>query len=265
MHIIASFSTLLSIVAYLGFYSRLNYVPSRSEDLSDSKANVLIILLALKEQLGLIRRFFRTFRFLDAFNSAYTLASSRSMGSMPLVMALDIMARTFNGMYLLLETATLLDAMKIEGLRLLTPELEGLLKTESQRSWFLALVSGGTSCAVVLYKDQLQRASLKHLFKKEQPEKSGHVGEDDSTGNHNGSVSPSQKAQIDRRMKDLDRRRIALARKLTANCFDLALPGSVIGWIPASSGTVGVCMFVTSILTGWDVWERCGREVPSVP
>jgi hypothetical protein len=46
--------------------------------------------------------------------------------------------------------------------------------------------------------------------------------------------------------------------------LDMPLPGSIISWIPASEGTVGLLMLTTSFLTGVDVWERCGREVGRV-
>lgn len=250
------------MVTYFTFHGRQVGASTTLEKLSDDKARLLQILLALQGQLGLTRRCFRTFRFLDAFHSAYRLAFSRSVGSMPLVMVLDTMARTFNGMYLLLETATLIDAMKIEGLRLLTPDFESFLKIESQRSWFLALVSGGLSCAVALHRDRAEKASLKRFLEDGLPEKDENDWENaPPADNSSESMSPPRRVQVNKRIDDLDRRRFALTRKLMANCFDLALPGSVIGWIPASSGTVGLCMFLTSILTGWDVWERCGREV----
>ena len=55
-----------------------------------------------------------------------------------------------------------------------------------------------------------------------------------------------------------------LGRTATANALDVVLPGVAVGWINASPGTVGVAMFVTTILTSMDVWERCGREVRGV-
>lgn len=262
MHILASFTPLLFIVSRLGTRHQQIDTQRSSKEPSDEIAASLSILLALKRQLGLTRRFFRAFRFLDAFNSAYNLFQAKDMTSMSIVMVLDIMARTFNGMYLLLETATLVDAMGVEGLAVWSPEYESFLKIESQRSWFLALVCGGVSCGVVLYKDQTERASLTTLLQEKQVKGNENSEKEESSSSGSDSKeSSSKQTHISRRMAELDRRRVALARKLTANCLDLALPGAVIGWVPASSGTVGLCMFTTSLLTGWDVWERCGREV----
>jgi hypothetical protein len=43
--------------------------------------------------------------------------------------------------------------------------------------------------------------------------------------------------------------------------MDLGLPGSVVGWVPLSPETVGWLMLGTTVLTGMEVWERCGREL----
>jgi hypothetical protein len=262
VHLIVSFSPLLFAVTQ--FVTSKKQVDSQSKlsDNSDATAATLVALLALKRQLGLTRRFFRTFRFLDAFNSAYNLAQAQDWGSLSVVMILDIMARSFNGMYLLLETATLIEAMEIKGLAVWSLEYETLLKIESQRSWFLALMSGGISCAVVLYRDQTERVSLTVLLQGEKSNSADTAEKSEgSDPSPNRGIAASKQEKISRRLVELDRRSIVLARKLTANCLDLALPGSVIGWVPASSGQVGACMFVTSLLTGYDVWERCGREV----
>ena len=50
-------------------------------------------------------------------------------------------------------------------------------------------------------------------------------------------------------------------RRLVADGLDLAVPGSVVGWVPWGPVTVGWCMLGSTVLTGWEVWERCGREL----
>ncbi|AEO64200.1 uncharacterized protein THITE_2110084 [Thermothielavioides terrestris NRRL 8126] len=43
--------------------------------------------------------------------------------------------------------------------------------------------------------------------------------------------------------------------------MDLAVPGSVVGWVPLGPAVVALLMFGSTVLTGMEVWERCGREV----
>lgn len=258
VQLIAASPVLLSIAAHLAPRDQCPVVNDSSAAQASQLAKTFLILSAVKSQLGLIRRFFRTFRFLDAFHSAYTLASSRSAGSTPWVTILDVMAKTFNGMYLFLETATLIDAMGIDGLSMWTPANENFLKMESQRSWFLALLCGGASFLIMLSQAQAERETLKGRLTGGLKEAGGNKRKENGLS---GSKPPSEAAQIQEQTEVLRLRRFALARKLTANCLYLALPGSVIGWIPASSRTVALCMFVTTMLTGWDVWERCRKEV----
>lgn len=47
-------------------------------------------------------------------------------------------------------------------------------------------------------------------------------------------------------------------RKLIVSLLDLALPGSALGWFQMGKGEVGWAMLGTSLLTGAEVWERCG-------
>lgn len=258
VQLIAASPVLLSVAAHFAPHDHFSAINNSSADEASRLAKTIHILLALKDQLGLIRKFFRTFRFLDAFHSAYTLASSRSAGAMPWVTMLDIMAKTFKGMYLFLETATLIDAMGIDGLSIWAPTNERFLKMESQRSWFFALLSGAASFVILLLQAQAEEKVLQERLNERLKEAGGNENKANGLSQRN---SPPEVAQIQERIEVLRLRIFALTRKLTANCLDLALPGSVVGWIPASSRTVALCMFATSILTGWDVWERCGREV----
>ncbi|ROV91259.1 hypothetical protein VPNG_09682 [Cytospora leucostoma] len=58
---------------------------------------------------------------------------------------LDMLGRTFNGMYLLLETLTLLDSLQQPGLSPWGPAWYRALHAEGQRFWFLALALGAAS------------------------------------------------------------------------------------------------------------------------
>jgi hypothetical protein len=52
-----------------------------------------------------------------------------------------------------------------------------------------------------------------------------------------------------------------VVRRLVADVMDLSVPGSVVGWIPLDPGTVGLLMLGSTVLTGMEVWERCGKDV----
>ena len=52
-----------------------------------------------------------------------------------------------------------------------------------------------------------------------------------------------------------------ILRRIVADVLDLAQPATVVGWIQASPGSVGVAMLGSTYLTSLEIWERCGKEV----
>ncbi|KAK4127281.1 hypothetical protein N657DRAFT_566720 [Parathielavia appendiculata] len=187
-------------------------------------------LAHLRKRLSALRQPFRLFRFLDSFSCAWSIFSSPlPSNTRPEVLGLverwmDFGSKAFTSIYLLLESLTFVDvAVDIPGLGLLgSQEQVRAVVLDGQRFWFLGLVCG-ILCA------------LAKLGKGE-----GRAGE---------------KRNGDRR------RRQKVWRRLAADVMDLAVPGSVVGWVPLSPGKVGLLMLGSTILTGMEVWERCGREV----
>lgn len=263
------------------------------------------ILLALRQRLGLIRRFFRLFRFLESFHAAHKLylgaaATAGTTGTAPLQTDewLDILGRTFNGMYLLLEASTTADALAIDGLALWAPETARRLALEAQRFWLFALVCGvlagslravkvlaytpvpvpgpattGAGSGGALGAASEDRDTIQDSTTGEKGE--GGEGRDgDGDGDEKwdlqreqarlrGLASERRKARVLWR-RDVQAKIRRLGRGVVANALDVALPGTAVGWLDLEPGTVGVAMLVTSILTGLEVWERCGREVDVV-
>ncbi|KAI0133832.1 AoPex11B [Xylariales sp. AK1849] len=248
-----------------------------------SPATTQVVLLDLRQRLGLARRFFRLFRFLDSFNSAHKLYLSISpsnppnaRGQSPWVQReawLDILGRTFNGMYLLLETSTMVDALEIDGLRLWTPDWGRTITVEAQRFWLFSLVCG-------LFSGLLKMLNV--LAHTPVPT----TGDGFAHGKTEGNVrteneKADQESEFDmkkeqERLRNIVRNRKkgralwarevrakmrGLGRNTLANALDILLPGTVVGWVKVDPGTVGLAMFVTTLLTGMDAWERCGREV----
>lgn len=221
-------------------------------------------LAELSSRLGLVRRFIRFFRFFDALSDSHRVFASLTgpgdkkgtdITPTPLYLekTLDGLASTFNGLYLLLEAATIVDALGIQELAILGKELEVATKIEAQRCWFLALVFGALACILRLSKIKKFMTANKAVYEKA-------ANADTTAGKDGKHEVVLDKSQVSK-MTALQSR---LSRKLVANLLDLPLPGSIIGFIPASEATLGLLMLTTSALTGYDVWERCGREVGKV-
>jgi hypothetical protein len=51
-----------------------------------------------------------------------------------------------------------------------------------------------------------------------------------------------------------ERRRVI--RGMLSDCFDLFIPGSVVGWISATSATVGYATVISTVLSFKDIWDR---------
>ncbi|KAK4219849.1 hypothetical protein QBC37DRAFT_408648 [Rhypophila decipiens] len=249
-------------------------------------------LLALRSSFALGRRFFRVGRFLDSFRSAWNLFSSSSSPTtktsknsghlQALQIYLAIFSSSFNGLYLLLETLhfpeVLLAAAAAapsssagvgERQQLLTtfwgPDLARTLHVEGQRFWFFALVCGVAAGTVklinlwALRRDVPSARSGQNLTSTSLSV-STTCAEEKKQG---GEIEKARKEQKERQAREREREEFRVTsrkvgRKVIADLLDLALPGTVVGWVEMGSGMVGVCMLGSTWLTGLEVWERCG-------
>jgi hypothetical protein len=197
-------------------------------------------LTRIRKRLSALRQPFRLFRFLDSFASAWAVFSSALPSAHPEVLEvaerwMDFGSKAFTGMYLLLESLTFVDvAVDAPGLGMWASQeqVRGLV-LDGQRFWFLGLVCG-IVCGVV----KLRRGEGGGIVKGEKREK---------------RVATKSRGERGKRRK--------IMRKLIADVMDLAVPGSVVGWVPLSPEMVGLLMLGSTVLTGMEVWERCGREV----
>lgn len=283
-------------------------------------ANVAV-LVQLRSNVALARRFFRIFRFLESFHAAHvtytsfysappstplgaanfadnghegsnTVESERSEGDdkekstsqhtcpnpdcrrnhprspkpsltrAPVEAWLDIFSRTFNGMYLLLEALTLLDALALPGgFSLVGREWASLLHVEGQRFWLFALVCGIGSAVVKLFK----------LIAYGPPPAEGYVSWPGSKQWEGRELAEWERQRERMRkmvwarregrvlwMAEIRSRGWKIARRAVADGVDLVVPGSVVGWLMVAEGTVGWCMVLSTWLTGLEVWEKCG-------
>ncbi|KAI1343106.1 peroxisomal biogenesis factor 11 [Xylariaceae sp. FL0016] len=240
------------------------------------------VLFALRQHLALTRRFFRLFRFIESFNSAQKLYTSLSPPQGPKAPAqprwvqseawLNVFGRTFNGMYLMLEAATLIEAMQIEGFRIWSPEWERSITIEAQRFWLFSLVCGvfsGLMKVIEVLAYTPVPATGDGFAHGKNEAKPAPEGEKDEKVDWDLKQEQKRLRSIVQDRKEgraawrgQVRSKISkLGRDVFANALDITLPGSVVGWVKADAGTVGLAMFVTTILTSMDVWERCGNEV----
>jgi len=143
-------------------------------------------------------------------------------------------------MYLLLESAVFVEAvLDVPGLRVWpSPEAVAALVIDGQRFWFAGLVCGIVGAMVRLaWPGSSCRVEVKRGEKKDEKEDDG----EDT-------------------VKDRAARK-KVVRRLIADVMDLAVPGSVVGWVPLAPGYVALLMLGSTVLTGMEVWERCGREL----
>lgn len=224
------------------------------------------------------RRFFRLFRFLDSFHSASTLyyqyqaqTELDKSGDVGMYcMWLDIMSKSFNGMYLLFETLGFCAALGVPGLDPWGPEVNRFLHVEGQRFWLFALVCGviGGVVRLVYDRDLAGGGGGAGAVSDgtSETEKENEIGsrEDDEHGNQlkeeeRQRAALEQQAEEEQRMVIWRDRRMRIKRRITADMLDLAQPGAVVGWFPDWPGMIGIMMVGSTWLTGVDVWEKCAR------
>lgn len=173
---------------------------------------------------------------------------------------LDIFSRTFNGMYLLLEASTLIDAMAIQGLSLFGSHWFPILNVEAQRFWFFALVCGLVGgllklVKLVAYGPVPQTGEGYGLGGGGKDEKE--MAEWERQRERMRKIVWARKEGRRLWKMEIRTRGYRIARRCVADLLDLAVPGVAVGWVRVAPGTVGACMVVSTWLTGLEVWERC--------
>ncbi|KAI1366433.1 peroxisomal biogenesis factor 11-domain-containing protein [Xylaria arbuscula] len=292
--ILASYILPFNILLFL-----LSFLPSSTTTTNGKAfpdaATTHAVLLGLRANFNLARRYFRLFRFLESFAAAQKIYTSiqhsshirtstpenKSRFGATAPLWIDVFGRTFNGMYLLLEASALLDVQRIPGLSIWGPELEPLVAVEGQQFWLFSLVCGVVAGLMRLADLVLPLPSASRDdggvsagekmqgsdadAGKEEGKEKGEEGDGREEEEEEKDEKMDEKVKTDQLVKRQEvRAKISnLTRRIVSDALDITLPGSVVGWVPASTGTVGLAMFVTTILTSMDIWERCGREVAS--
>ncbi|KAK3950505.1 peroxisomal biogenesis factor 11-domain-containing protein [Pseudoneurospora amorphoporcata] len=233
---------------------------------AEAEAQIITAALGVRSKLAQGRRFFRVFRFLESFHSASTLyyqTHSDRGRDRGVETWLDIMSKSFNGMYLLFETLGFFGALGVPGLDPWGTEVNRYLHVEEQRFWFFALVCGVLGGVVKLVNDQGEDvgAAAPNGSAGSVSDMSEKGGDNDEYGNQLKEQERQRAAleQKEQRIVTREDRRMRIKRRITADLLDLAQPGAVVGWFPDWPGMIGVMMVGSTWLTGVEVWEKCAR------
>lgn len=221
------------------------------------------------------------FRFVESFRDAQTLysAAGRRQGEKPGATPvgadvwLDILGKTFNGMYLLLEASTTIDVLDIEGLAVWDRPTRTSISIEAQRFWLFSLVCGMLSglwrmSCLMAYAPVPHNVAVGDAAdstasaSSQETEKSTELVKDEK------AVLKEEQARL--RKASADRQAHAretqvqiykLGRGALACAFDITIPGALVGWLNLDEGTVGLAMVISTLLTGMAVWEKCGEKL----
>ncbi|VBB80057.1 Putative PEX11B peroxisomal biogenesis factor 11 isoform B [Podospora comata] len=278
-----------------------------------------LTLTELKSRLSLGRRYFRLFRFLESFSQAfdkYIEASAKSkaegkppssgaakakaglavgllLGGVGIEKWLEILSKSFNGVYYCAETATFVDELKVDGLGVWGRELARKVMKEGNRMWFFALIlavlAGGWKVGRLGAEIAQTRREVRHLEKEVRRErvaagptlvkppppqtssrsKGGHGGweeqqqqwREQETRLGRVRVGEEKLEELRTKLDKLLDTRYKAGRRAVADVLDMAVPGKAVGWVPFSTGVVSALMLASTWLTGLEVWEKCGESV----
>ncbi|GKZ30581.1 hypothetical protein AbraIFM66950_009658 [Aspergillus brasiliensis] len=176
-----------------------------------------------KTQFALTRRFLRFFNFIDCFNQAFALLGGSSSADRSIVKTvIEISKWSCFGCYFLLEDLTLLHATSIYP----TPYNTAIL-TEANKFWFYAL---GFS---------ILGAAFDITF----------------SSSTSSSASTTKDEKSEKKPAPSINRFSLLKKMLCVDACDLLIPGTFLGWIEMGQLEVGIGMVVSTLVSGWDMWN----------
>lgn len=233
-------------------------------------------LLQLQGRLNITRRWMRLFRFLEAYQGGWNLYLSENKS---IETWLDIVSKTTMGMFGMLESITLPDLLGVDHLEIFGVKRTAKLNFDAQQFWFVALYASILSTAIKLVRIFAYRpvppTGGGYGTGEKAIEKSGAI--EDSAEAADANSTTEEKLQRERqRLKEIVEKRkkerkvrtadvaeqiSALGLKLLADILDIVIPASAIGWIQFEPGLVGTAMFLSTIITGVQVWKRCRQEL----
>ncbi|KAG5927833.1 hypothetical protein E4U42_001718 [Claviceps africana] len=201
-----------------------------------------LVMLELSDRLNLTRRALRLFWCLGSFRSSVTALASPA--DKDLAAWLSVTADSLFGLFGLVESLTLPDLVRARHLSVWGHAEAVRMDAQAQGLWLAAL-----SCAIVSSGIGLWRAAAAGEVV------SGAGGQE--KGGRTGAGTAERRGPDGERRRRIGR----LARKLAAEGLDVVIPVWSTGLADVEPGTVAVAMFLSTVLTGYDVWERCGLAI----
>ncbi|KAL4936391.1 hypothetical protein BDV06DRAFT_205128 [Aspergillus oleicola] len=183
--------------------------------------------LTARDQLALGRRYFRLLDFYGCFERVHHLMNNPS-SSGTILAVMELAQYTFLGLYLFLENFTILHDMNVARVAWYHP-----LMTEANKFWFYALSLSILRCTWELFFPTVTSVPAKVSEKGDGKGKS-------KTSSTQQTTAPKW----------------PLIKRIIIDGCDLTLPGSFIGWVPATGLQIGVGMVVSTLLAGHEVWLR---------
>ncbi|KAK0128998.1 hypothetical protein ONS95_000939 [Cadophora gregata] len=138
------------------------------------------------------------------------------------------------GMFLFLESCTILDAMGVYQ----TYWAAGLF-VEAMKFWFFSLTLGIFLALMELWDMSGQGPVVREG--------------DDGENRKDGTIVAQDQ---DSRARERSLKRWNVVKKIVIDVCDLSIPGSITGWLTVSPGNAGMLCIVSTALTGLEIWDR---------
>lgn len=222
----------------------------------------IVSLAKLLNWLNVTRRALRLFRFLEAWKRSHALYENQAQKSIE--DWLDIISASTLGMYGMLETATMVDVIRIEDLEIFGQERSKVLNHRAQMFWLASLYTAVLSSGIKLLRLLAYRAVPA----------SGEGFSADTTNEKESSKSKLKQSEDEKAVEGAKRKeeRAAAVRehnakvsqfglKIISDLLDLTIPIAATGMMKIFPGVVGIAMFFSTLITGRNVWIRCAADV----
>ncbi|KAK4940640.1 hypothetical protein LTR10_019270 [Elasticomyces elasticus] len=250
-----------------GIEKSLKFIQSFSQVAENAVASTpkeVLLWKTAKEQTNLARRYFRLFKWIDSWTTAYnqyhTHLAPGPVAKPPsdvdnIKVVLTVAKFSLLGMYLFLEMFTLTDAMQI------TKTSWGpTIQLEALKFWFYSLavsvVLGVYELVVLEFGSSASPAHANGTNSSHVEEKASQATITvKSAGKESTTVVVQPKSTlVARDLRAMKRQK--LVKQIVADSCDLLIPGAVVGWVPLGPVPVGVAGSISAVLGGSDVWAR---------